>query len=177
MIADPVSETKLSFVIPDVGIRWRTVRQAMWDKHEKQLRVTDGFRSFGDQWKYYGYGRIKDKNGKWLICDASKVVTHAIPGESLHNYGLAVDSCFMGDDPYLAKDQNCEFLWNEYGRLCQENSLTWGGVWQGMKNDRPHCELSYGMSIHTLQIIYEDSGIKGIWLKCKLMSACGGELI
>lgn len=177
MMPDPVSESRLKLVIPDLAIRWRKVAQSMWDQHERQLRVTDGYRSFGDQWKYFGYGRLKDKNGDWVICDAAKVVTHAMPGTSFHNYGMALDSCFMGDDAYLYKDPHGHYLWEEYGKFCAENSLIWGGLWKGMKNDRPHCEINYGLSIHAVQILYEDNGLTGVWNKCKLMSQCGAELV
>lgn len=177
MVPDPVTDTRLKSVLPDLAIRWRKVRQNMWDAHELQMRVTDGYRSVSDQWKYWYLGRIKDKDGTWIIGDASQVVTHAKPLESLHNYGLALDSCFMGDDPYLAKDTKAEFLWSEYGRFCKANSLDWGGIWKGMKNDRPHCELSYGLNIHSLQILFEDGGIKGVWNKCKILSTCGAELV
>lgn len=176
MIPDPVSESRLKLVLPDLAIRWRRVAQAMWNQHERQMRVTDGYRSFGDQWKYWSAGRLKDKNGDWIICDGAKVITHALPGESFHNYGLALDSCFMGDDAYLGKDPHGHNLWEEYGRLCLENSLVWGGNWKGMRNDRPHCEITYGLSIHAVQILYEDGGLKAVWNKCKLMSQCGAEL-
>lgn len=177
MIPDSVSEGKLKLVLPDLAIRWRLVREKMWDIYKRQIRVTDGLRTFGDQWECYSKGRLKDKNGTWIICDAKKVVTHAMPGQSLHNYGMALDVCFMGDDAYLVKDPEQVMLWNEYGKFCKDNSLVWGGDWVGMKNDRPHCEISYGLSIHALQVEYEDNGIKGVWNKCKLMSQCGAQLI
>lgn len=179
MISDASSDAKLKLVYPRLADGWRSARQAMWDTHEVQIKVIDGLRTFGDQRADYSKGRLKDKNGTWIICDASKVVTHALPGQSFHNYGLAIDSGFMGSDPYLEHiDQKDSVnLWNEYGRICKLSDLEWGGDWLGNKVDRPHCQISMGYSYHDLQIMYADIGIKAIWKKCDSLAKCGSEIV
>ena len=147
----------------------------MYDLHVYQIRVSDGLRSFGRQWEYWGKGRTKDKSGRWKVTDSAKIVTYAVPGQSYHQYGMAIDTCFMGNDPYLSTIPigECEKLWNEYGRLCIVHGLQWGGNFK--KPDRPHCQVTYGLSIHAVQIIYEDKGIKGVFERCRAFLACGTE--
>lgn len=177
MIADPVTATRLRSVFPDLAKRWRSVCDQLWKEHAVQIRVSDGFRSFAEQLKCYSQGRKKIADGSWIVTDLSKVVTYAMPGESFHNFGLALDSCFHGDDPYLSNDPQGEILWEEFGKACQKQSLTWGGLWEGKKKDRPHCEISYGLSIHNLYIINERDGLQAVWDRCRKIALCGGELI
>ena len=168
MIYDRASEMKLTGVHPELALRWRKVCKDFFDLHQLQLKVTDGLRTFSQQWAEWSKGRLKDKNGQWIVCDERKVVTHAMPGQSYHQYGLAVDSAFLGNDPYLANlpEEQSIFLWNEYGRICVANGLEWGGNWPHPKTDRPHCEKTFGFSVHDLQIMYEDKGLRGIWTIC-----------
>lgn len=178
MIFDPSTEMKLTAVCPDVALRWKNVRDEMWTLYQLQIKVTEGLRTFSQQWDDWGKGRLKDKNtGEWVICDVRKVITYAMPGQSFHQYGLALDSCFMGPDPYLEHihPDDSEKFWAEYGRLCRKHGLQWGGDWK--HPDRPHCEMTYGLSIDEIQIIYEDLGIKGVWQKCKQVSQCGTQLV
>lgn len=178
MIYDKISEDRLNEVCPDVAWSWCEVREQFWNEHKLQLRVACGMRTFAQQWAEYGKGRLKDKNGTWIICDIKKVVTYAIPGQSFHQYGLAIDTCFLSDDPYLErmKKDQAIILWNTYGAFCKDSGLEWGGDW-GAHADRPHCQNRYGMSWDQAQMIYEDKGIKGVWNKCKNISACGSEII
>ena len=151
----------------------------MWEKHNQQLRVTGGLRDCSEQWALFSIGRKKDHGGDWIVENPKKIVTYARGGESFHNFGLALDSAFMGDDPYLTKMpvKDAAILWNEYGALCRENGLEWGGDWKGPKIDRPHCQRTYNLSLHTLQMIYEQCGIKGVFEKCSQIMGCGRELV
>lgn len=177
MITDLVSSLRLKSVLPDVSRRWILVRQEMWDLHQLQLRVTDAFRTAAAQWALYSLGRKKDHKGIWTVEDPKKIVTHARAGESFHNYGLAIDSAFMGDDAYLVKRCKAEAdrLWNEYGKICRENGFEWGGDWSGNKVDRPHCQITYGLNIGAAQMLYEEMGVSGVWDKCKQLNQCGGK--
>lgn len=175
MVIDKNTDIKLSGVIPDLASRWVDVRKDLFNLTNHQIRITEGLRTFSQQWNAWGEGRLKDKDGTWIICDMSKVVTFAKAGESYHQYGLAIDSCFLGSDPYLVGDPKGQTIWIQYGYLCKKNGLTWGGDFK--HPDKPHCEINYGLNIHSIQIIYEDSGIKGVWKKCKQVSSCGMELV
>ena len=52
-----------------------------------KVRITQGFRSFEEQQKLYAIGRLTP----------GKKVTNAKAGQSIHNYGLAVDICLIID--------------------------------------------------------------------------------
>lgn len=177
MIYDRKTEERLETVMPVLSTRWKQVAKDMWDLHKIQIKVTCGMRTFSEQWGEWGKGRLKEKNGTWVICDIRKVVTYAKPGQSYHNYGLALDSCFMGSDPFLERIDKGDAikLWNEYGRLCKVNGLEWGGDWK--RPDRPHCELTFGQSYHDVQIVYENLGLKAVWAKCEALSKCGMEIV
>lgn len=162
---DLTSDNKLSEVFPDLADRWRRVRDEMWDQFELQIKVTQGFRTFTQQWELYCKGRIKGASGQWVISDQKKIVTYARAGESFHNFGLAIDSAFIGNDPFLDRIdlKQSTNIWATYGRLCQKNGLVWGGSWK--IPDRPHCENSYGLTLGQLRSIFEERGISGVFAK------------
>lgn len=176
MIYDAITEERLSCVFMPLAYQWRLVAQQMWADHQVQIKVSCGLRTFAQQWGVYQKGRLKDESGGWMICDIKKVVTYALPGQSFHQYGLAIDSAFMGSDPFLEKidQKEAKFLWSEYGRICKLNSLMWGGDWKFP--DRPHCQMTFGLNFHELQILYEDNGLKGVWSKCTNLAKCGSEV-
>lgn len=171
-----MSNSNLSQVCIDIAEKWKAVRQDFWDLHHLQLRVCQGFRSYPEQAELYSRGRKKGASGQWFIFDKKKIVTYARAGESWHNYGLALDSCFYGGDPFLAlyPKKECDFLWNEYGKLCEAHNLEWGGSWK--TPDRPHAQKTYGLSLPQAQEIFEEQGLKGIWEKCSQIMACGKEI-
>lgn len=88
-----------------------------------------------------------------------RIVTHAPPGYSPHNYApsLAVDLCLnvarvaVGphpDDPSVlnAWETRKEYpealkAWEDLGLATYDVGLEWGGRWTGGKKDRPHVEL------------------------------------
>lgn len=174
---DALTESKLNTVIPEIAAAWRCVAQDMWDHRQLKMRITQGLRTFAQQWDCWHQGRLKDKNGTWVICDVKKVVTFAMPGQSYHQYGLALDACFVGEDPYLSqmKSEDSDVIWREYGQFCYNHKLAWGGYFK--HPDRPHCEMTFGLSVHELQILYEEHGLKGVFNKCKNISNCGKELV
>lgn len=172
---DPVSDKKLEYVYPELALRWRAVRVAMWNAHNLQIRVTAGTRSYMNQNELYAIGRKKEHN-EWKIVEPRKVITNAQGGFSYHNFGLAVDSCFMGDDPYLErrskKDQ--ELLWKDFGTMARGVGMVWGGDFKSIP-DRPHCELPY-LSLAKCRDIFNTQGIIGIFKACKEAENCGREL-
>lgn len=179
MVFDPISESRLKEVLPDLAYSWKQVRDKFWEKNGMQIRVSQGLRTYAEQWDLYSKGRLKDKDGTWIICDIRKVVTHAKAGESLHNFGLSLDSCFIGKDPYLSqlKKEDQERLWNDYGTIAKAQGLVWGGDWVGSRNDRPHVENAFGMSLHELQMLYEEGGLPRVWSKCQTYHFCGRPVV
>lgn len=96
------------------------------------LRVTSGFRTIAEQNEIYAQGRTKP----------GKIVTNAKGGESLHNYGVAIDIV----DRYQGYDVD----WNELGKLGESLGFVWGGRWEGFK-DTPHFEMTLGYSLEDFQ--------------------------
>ncbi len=180
MMPDKMTEDKLAIVYPSVASAWVLVRQEMLAVHKVQIRITEGLRTFTEQSQLYSLGRTRKQSGTWIVTDPKKVVTHARAGESLHQYGLAIDTCFMGSNPYVEGNGYRELsriLWSEFGRLCKKNGLEWGGDWLADKIDRPHAEMSFGLSIHDLQMIHEGGGVDEVWNKCNQLAICGRQVI
>lgn len=124
------------------------------------VQLSSGFRSLEDQAKLYGqgrshyvykgkqYGRIKDSDGKQL-----KVVTKAEPGESIHNYGLAIDFFLVSNDGkesiwdiYADLDKDGKRDWIEVVSIAKQMGFEWGGDWSQFL-DYPHLQYTGGLTL------------------------------
>lgn len=100
-----------------------------------KVRITQGLRSFEEQEKLYAIGRIT----------SGKKVTNAKAGQSIHNYGLAVDICLMIDgktaswDTVKDWDNDRVADWYECVKIFAKYGWDWGGNWKTFK-DLPHFE-------------------------------------
>lgn len=100
-----------------------------------KVRVTQGLRTWEEQKKLYAQGRTI----------SGKKVTNAKPGQSIHNYGLAVDICLMIDGKTAswdtAKDWDNDQIadWYECVKIFAKHGWDWGGNWKTFK-DLPHFE-------------------------------------
>lgn len=87
--------------------------------------ATEGARTRERQEYLYALGRTLP----------GKIVTHAMPGQSLHEKGRAIDFAF--EKP---KGENIwSGPWEAVGALAESAGLVWGGRWS--HPDRPHVEL------------------------------------
>lgn len=122
------------------------------------LRATEGCRSFA--------------RSDALV--AAKEVVAAPAGLCFHNYGIAIDSCFLGEDPYLSSMKKTDpkkwgSIWNSFGGLCVQERLIWGGNWKH-RTDFPHCELPLGgVSIHEIFALYKTGKMLAVWGKLDTM--------
>jgi peptidoglycan LD-endopeptidase CwlK len=104
-------------------------------KGRAKVRITQGLRTFEEQEKLYAIGRIT----------AGKKVTNAKAGQSIHNYGLAVDICLMIDGKTVSwdtvKDWDNDQVadWYECVKIFAKHGWDWGGNWKTFK-DLPHFE-------------------------------------
>lgn len=158
MKLDQRSDALLREVYPVFGLQVERVLRAMLDRFNKQMRVTAGFRSFQEQGNIFAIGRSKP----------GKIVTKAKPGMSKHNYGLAVDVCFRGMDPFLERETVVSIsgyhpLWHELEKLCKEFDLRSGLSF----GDAPHIEWPNPPRAETLhdEYIYNGLSIEQIWKK------------
>lgn len=112
-----------------------------------------------EQLEIWSRGRDADGN----ITDPSAVVTHATPGSSYHNFGLAVDSCFKGNDPYwkAIPEEEAARRWSEFGRFCTVHGLTNGGTFSIC--DWPHAQLSFGMNLKEIQSLWKFGGLMAVF--------------
>lgn len=106
------------------------------------FRILQTTRSEAEQQRLYDQGR---KNNL-------AIVTHALPGQSAHQYGLAADFTIVpGMLPPAEKQKRLQVsdsknpyilgLWNQFGQLAISIGLTWGGNFSNLK-DYGHVELS-----------------------------------
>jgi peptidoglycan L-alanyl-D-glutamate endopeptidase CwlK len=100
-----------------------------------KIRITQGLRTFDEQAELYAIGRTK----------AGKKVTNAKAGQSIHNYGLAVDICLIIDGKTAswdtARDWDDDKIadWYECVKIFAKHGWQWGGNWKTFK-DLPHFE-------------------------------------
>lgn len=95
-------------------------------KNGTPMRITDGYRTTGEQALLYAQGRTLK----------GAIVTHldGIHVKSKHQTGRAVDCCFLGPVPYADVHP-----WGKYGDEVRRQGLFWGGDFSSP--DRPHAEL------------------------------------
>ena len=100
-----------------------------------KIRVTQGLRTFEEQDALYAQGRTKP----------GKKVTNAKAGQSIHNYGFAVDICLIIDGKEASWDTKKDWDndkiadWHECVKIFAKHGWEWGGNWKTFK-DMPHFE-------------------------------------
>ena len=99
------------------------------------VRIVEGYRSMEKQAGYYNQGRTTPGN----------IITNAKPGQSFHNYGVAVDFVFRKEGYNASKE-----LWETLGTVGKKHGFEWGGDWSGFV-DRPHMQYTAGYSLHDFQ--------------------------
>ena len=104
-------------------------------RHGHEVRIVEGYRTLERQTELYNQGRTTP----------GAVVTNAKSGQSLHNYGIAVDFVFRREG-YNASDT----LWALLGSVGKAQGFEWGGDWSGFV-DRPHFEMKLGYSLTDFQ--------------------------
>ncbi|KLT68371.1 M15 family metallopeptidase [Flavobacterium sp. ABG] len=98
-----------------------------------KVRITQGLRTFSEQDDLYAFGRTKP----------GKKVTNAKGGQSIHNFGFAVDICLIIDGKVAswdtAKDWDNDQIsdWQECVKIFAKYNWNWGGDWKTFK-DLPH---------------------------------------
>ncbi|MDE5525676.1 M15 family metallopeptidase [Elizabethkingia meningoseptica] len=100
-----------------------------------QVRIAQGLRTNQEQAALYAQGRTTP----------GKIVTNAKPGQSIHNYGLAVDIVLIIDGKEASWDTKKDWDgdgiadWYECVQVFKTNGWDWGGDWRTFK-DLPHFE-------------------------------------
>lgn len=107
------------------------------------LRVTDGYRSFREQWVVWQVGRDEDGN----IVDPDAILTKARPGRSWHCWRRAYDVCVVRFPGDLTPKNVYDGPWERIAVIGESCGLTAGAHFKGDFKDRPHFEFPNGRTI------------------------------
>ncbi|MFJ7512098.1 peptidoglycan-binding protein [Peribacillus simplex] len=113
------------------------------------VQISAGHRSLEEQAALYGQGRVYRYNGKNYSNLAKPIVTKAKPGQSYHNFGLAIDFFIVSDDGKRAI-WTVNSKWKRVAAIGKDLGFKWGGDWSSFK-DYPHLEMTGGLSYSQLQ--------------------------
>ena len=157
------SNTILDNVFPPLKAKMLSIYYGMYEEFGVKMRPTRGLSTMEEQLKLWQKGRDADGN----VVSIHDVVTNAPPGSSYHCYGLAVDSCFWGQDPYLEylekkRPGEALELWIAYGAYASRASLVWGGNFHKLI-DRPHVQMDMSITLRALQDVYKKERIEGVY--------------
>ncbi|RFU60069.1 M15 family metallopeptidase [Bacillus sp. V59.32b] len=111
------------------------------------ILITAGFRLSEEQDELYEQGRSQP----------GSIVTNAKGGESLHNFGLAIDFALLNKkgeaiwDMEYDGNANGKPDWDEVVAIAKEEGFEWGGDFKGEFKDYPHFQMDFGLSLRELQ--------------------------
>lgn len=169
---DPVSEVskaRIAGLYPGLRPLVFRVLQDIALRAKRRMNVAQGIRTFDEQLQAYSKGRTL-VGAQWTITAPGQVVTNAKPGLSWHCYGLGWDASWAGQDPYLDNEDEGirDSLWKAYGDVGVSYGFKWGGDFHLVNGvaDRPHLELTYGLTIDQAVELYEKGGLAAVWASC-----------
>lgn len=146
-----INEVRLAKIAPLVAQRVRQFIEVA-ENDGIILQIVQGLRTWKEQDALYAQGRSKK----------GPVVTNARGGQSLHNYGLAVDLAPIVD----GKVSWDEKLFKAFNKWDDVSGLDWGGNWKKFK-DLPHVQDTEGMNLAQVQRLYREGGLSLVWDKVK----------
>lgn len=106
-----------------------------------KLRITHGLRTFAEQ---------------DILYKQRPKVTNAKGGDSIHNYGLAVDIVLIIDNKIASWDVKKDFDkdlqsdWMEVVQVFKKAGYVWGGDWRTFK-DMPHFEKTNTLTLQQIK--------------------------
>jgi len=112
-------------------------------------QISSGYRSNTQQASIYGMGRPNYWWNKKLYGNEGSIVSNAQPGQSVHNYGLAIDYFLTTPDGNTAT-WVVNAQWRRVAAIGKSLGFTWGGDWTGFV-DAPHLEYTKGLTWRDLQ--------------------------
>lgn len=121
-------------------------------KHS-EIRIVQGLRTFSEQNALYSKGRTT----------AGPKVTNAKGGQSLHNYGLAIDFCLLIDGKEISWDLKKDWDgdkvadWMEVVKIFKDAGYEWGGQWKF--KDNPHLQKVFGYTWQDLLELHNTGNV------------------
>lgn len=114
------------------------------DRLEIGVIITSTYRDFDSQLDLWREGR----NAFGKIVDRGKVVTHAFPGFSFHNYALAFDIWPVKFDKITkVRVSDVEKAnWSKISEIAKDIGLTWGGDFKNI-SDKCHFQNTHDITV------------------------------
>jgi peptidoglycan LD-endopeptidase CwlK len=111
-------------------------------KHGIDLLVTSTYRDNASQAYIYAQGRTRP----------GKRVTNAKPGQSMHNWRVAIDvvPIVAGKPVWDTRHPANLALWNRVGTIAESVGLEWSGRWKN-NPEFAHVQYTGGLSLADLQ--------------------------
>ena len=150
---DKVSQDRIDQLHPSIRLDVSNLIEKINTKvltGRAKVRIAQGLRTFAEQDALYAQGRTKP----------GKKVTNAKGGQSIHNYGLAVDIVLILDGKTASWDEKSDFDrdqqsdWIEVVTEFKRAGFSWGGDWRSFK-DMPHFEKTKGLTLKQIQDKYK----------------------
>jgi peptidoglycan L-alanyl-D-glutamate endopeptidase CwlK len=156
---DSVSEAKLQLVCPALSIKIHTLAEMM-ELAGQPITIVRGLASWAEQDKLYQQGRTTP----------GEIVTHAPPGHSYHEFGMAVDCCptSLLSTPNWSPESP---IWADYGNKAKSLGLFWGGDFVHVPPDRPHLQLTDSFPVSPsdqVRQLFLSRGMEGVWQEAGL---------
>src|SRR5260221_11698506 len=155
---DQLSETRLAEVHPKLAEKVRSMADLLAQENIT-IRVVQSLRSWTEQAMLYAKGRDADGN----VVDPRKVVTHARPGTSWHNFGLAVD--VVPFDSGIPDWNSSHPAWRRIVAVGESVGLISGSRWRTFP-DLPHFQLTGQLPVSpddAVRAAYETGGQQAVW--------------
>jgi hypothetical protein len=149
-----INQAMLARVAPQLQVKVRAFMAAA-AADGKGLQVVQSLRTITEQNALFAQGRTKP----------GKVVTDARGGQSLHNFGCAIDMAVLDASGNIAKDARGEWDDSQYPPFHEwaaAAGLEWGGAWSHFK-DMPHVQWTNGMTLAQIQGLYRQGGLGEVW--------------
>lgn len=150
--ADKVTLKRIETIHPDLRKELKEIYDDILERGVS-VRFAQVYRTFEQQATLYAKGRTAP----------GAKVTNAKPGQSYHNYGLAVDIVLLLSDGKVSWDLKLDSDgdsmrdWDEVVYVFKSYGWKWGGDWTSFK-DYPHFEKSFGLSVSELRKRYDEGG-------------------
>ena len=161
MTADKITLQRIELLHPEVKQEVKEIYNKILDR-ELNIRFTSTLRTFKEQDVLYMQGRkslsevnkARKEIGLYEISEKDNIiVTKAKGGESIHNYGLAIDFCILDtNNTYNMSydfNKNNEHDWDEVVFLFKSYGWFWGGDWTSFK-DYPHFEKTFKYTVNQM---------------------------
>jgi peptidoglycan L-alanyl-D-glutamate endopeptidase CwlK len=160
---DNISETRLQLICPFVADKVRQLVSML----DFDVRVVQGLRSWNDQADLWAKGRALDAGGIWVIVNPKAIVTKCVPGNSWHNFGLAVDLC--PDDPtipgYQADWNAAHPTWKRMEDAGLATGFVCGCDFRSFP-DQPHFQMTFQYPVNPndeVRYLLKEAGVQAVW--------------